>query len=126
MVSKENEVKPLEMAKTMLELKTFNSLLLQLKWKIFRFIDPMSLNYKLISTKGPKNNLDNELEVVSEFKRTTFNPKGKNIVIKDWRETKKVVSFVNRKKVVSSIPLPDNEKKEPPTDEEIINSLLAI
>jgi hypothetical protein len=126
MVSKENEVKPLEMAKTMLELKTFNSLLLQLKWKIFRFIDPMSLNYKLISAKGPKNNLDNELEVVSEFKRTTFNPKSKNIVIKDWRETKKVVSFVNRKKVVSSLPLPDNEKKEPPTDEEIINSLLAI
>jgi hypothetical protein len=86
----------------------------------------MSLNYKLISTKGPKNNLDNELEVVSEFKRTTFNPKSKNIVIKDWRETKKVVNYVNRKKVVSSLPLPDNEKKEPPTDEEIINSLLAI
>jgi hypothetical protein len=36
------------------------------------------------------------------------------------------VSFVNRKKVVSSLPLPDNEKKDPPTDEEIINSLLAI
>ena len=111
----------------MLQLKAFNSLLAQLKCKIFRFIDPLSLNYKLSSERGPRNNQDNENEVLPGFTSTTFNPKSKNLVIKDWRETKKVEKEVNGIKVVSTIPLPRNDENLDSREEgELVYSLLDI
>ena len=58
---------------------------------------------------------------------TTFNPKSKNLVIKDWCETKKVEKEVNGIKVVSTIPLPRNDQNpDSKDDEELVYSLLDI
>ena len=58
---------------------------------------------------------------------TTFNPKSKNLVIKDWRETKKVEKEVNGIKVVSTIPLPRNDENLDSREEgELVYSLLDI
>ena len=58
---------------------------------------------------------------------TTFNPKSKNLVIKDWRETKKVEKEVNGIKVVSTIPLPSNDENLDSREEgELVYSLLDI
>ena len=59
---------------------------------------------------------------------TTFNPKSKNLVIKDWCETKKVEKEVNGIKVVSTIPLlPRNDENLDSREEgELVYSLLDI